>query len=109
MIKKTFIRAVAIVASAMLASSAVAQANPVTSMTVIDDSAAQLCTYINANPTENGVVHGLMSLRSRRLDEMDAQLVVVTALQPRVCPQHDDLVMNSMASIAAEELCTEPS
>jgi hypothetical protein len=108
MIKKTFIRAVAIVASAMLASSAVAQANPVTSMTVIDDSAAQLCTYINANPTENGVVHGLMSLRSRRLDEMDAQLVVVTALH-HVCPQYEDLVMNSMASIAAEELCTEPA
>jgi hypothetical protein len=108
MIKKTFIRAVAIVASAMLASSAVAQANPVRSMTVIDDSAAQLCTYINANPTENGVVHGLMSLRSRRLDEMDAQLVVVTALH-HVCPQYEDLVMNSMASIAAEELCTEPS
>ena len=98
--------AAAIVASAVLASSAVAQGNPATPMATIESSAAQLCAYVNDDPTENGVVEGLSSLGNRSLDEMDAQLVVITALH-HVCPQHQELVMNSMIPFAEEEICTE--
>ena len=50
-IKKTVLCAVVIGASAVLTSSAVAQANPATPMPVIESSAAQLCGAINGNPT----------------------------------------------------------
>ena len=51
-------------------------------------------------------MEGLSSLGDRQLDEMDAQLVVITALH-HVCPQHQELVMSSMIPLAAEEVCTE--
>jgi hypothetical protein len=98
--------AAAISASAVLASSAVAQGNPATPMATIESSASQLCSYVNDDPTENGVIEGLSSLGNRSLDEMDAQLVVITALH-HVCPQHEELVMNSMIPFAEEEICTE--
>ena len=53
-IKKTVLCAAVIGASAVLTSSAVAQANPATPLTVIESSAAQLCGAINGNPTEGG-------------------------------------------------------
>jgi hypothetical protein len=106
MITKALLCAAAIAASAVLARSAVAQGNPATPMPTIESSAVQRCSYINDDPTENGVVEGLSSLGDRSLDEMDAQLVVITALH-HVCPQHEELVMNSMIPFAEEEICTE--
>lgn len=52
MITKALRYAAAIAASAVLASSAVAQGNPATPMPTIESSAAQLCSYINDDPTE---------------------------------------------------------
>ena len=54
MIKNMLLGAAAIGASAVLTSSAVAQANPATPMATIESSAAQLCAYVNDHPTENG-------------------------------------------------------
>lgn len=106
MIKNTLLCAAAIGASTVLTGSAVAQANPATPTATIESSAAQLCAYVNDHPTENGVMEGLSRLGKRSLDEMDAQLVVITALH-HVCPHHQELVMNSMTPLAAEEICTE--
>ena len=107
MIKKTVLCAAVIGASAVLASSAVAQANPVTPMPVIESSAAQLCGAIDGNPTEGGVLDGMASLDNRGLDEMDGALVLITAIH-HVCPQHEALVMGTMSPLAAEELCDKP-
>lgn len=95
-------------ASAVLTSSAVAQANPATPLTVIESSAAQLCGAINGNPIEGGVIDGINSLDNRGFDQMDATLVVITAIH-HVCPQHEALIMRTMGSAAAEELCSKPS
>jgi hypothetical protein len=84
----------------------VAQGNPATPMATIESSAAQLCSCVNDEPTDNGVIEGLSSLGNRSLDGVDAQLVVITALH-HVCPQHRDLVMNSMIPFAVEEICAE--
>ena len=65
MIKNTIYRAAVIGASAVLASSAVAQANPGTPMPVIESSAAQLCAAIDGNPTDGGVFDGMASLQNR--------------------------------------------
>jgi hypothetical protein len=65
MIKNIVICAAAIGASAVLASSAVAQANPATPMPAIESSAAQLCGVINGNRTPDGVFEGLNSLEQR--------------------------------------------
>jgi hypothetical protein len=108
MIKKTVICAAVIGASAVLASSVVAQANPATPMPVIESSAAQLCGAINDNPTTDGVFDGLNSLENRGLDEMDGALVLITAIH-HGCPQHEALVMDTVNPIAAEELCSKPS
>lgn len=108
MIKKVVIVAAAIGASAVLASSAVAQANPATPMPAIESSAAQLCGVINGNPTPDGVFEGLNSLENKGLDEMDGALVLMIAIH-HGCPQHEALVMDTMNPIAAEELCSKPS
>ena len=108
MIKKVAICAAAIGASAVLASSAVAQANPTTPMPAIESSAAQLCDAINGNPTTDGVFEGLSSLENKGLDEMDGALVLMIAIH-HGCPQHEGLVMETMDPIAAEELCSKPS
>ena len=107
-IKKTVLCAVDIGASAVLTSSAVAQANPATPIPVIESSAAQLCGAINGNPTEDGVIAGMNSLENRGLDEMDGALVLITAIH-HVCPQHEALMMGIMGPIAAEEICSKPS
>ncbi len=108
MIKKTILCAAVIGASAVLTSSAVAQANPATPLTVIESSAAQLCGAINGNPTEGGVIDGMNSLDDRGLDQTDGALVLITAIH-HVCPQHEALMMGIMGSAAAEELCSKPS
>ena len=107
MIKNRLLCATAIGASAVLASSTVAQANPATPMPVIESSAAQLCGAITRNPTKAGVMDGLTSLQSRGLDEVDGALVVLTAIH-HICPQHEALMMGIMGPMAAEEVCTKP-
>jgi hypothetical protein len=107
MIKKVAICAAAVGASAVLASSAVAQANPTTPMPAIESSAAQLCEAINGNPTTDGVIDGLDSLE-KGFDELDVALVLITAIH-HGCPQHEALVMDTVNPIAAEELCSKPS
>jgi hypothetical protein len=106
-IKKTVLCAAVIGASAVLSSSAVAQANPATPMPVIESSAAQLCGVINGNPTPDGVIHGISSLENREFDEIDGALVLITAIH-HVCPQHEALMMGAMEPIATEELCSKP-
>ena len=106
--KKTVVYAAVIGASAVLTSSAAAQANPGTPMSVIESSAAQLCGAINGNPTKDGVIAGMNSLDNRGLDEMDGALVLITAIH-HVCPQHQALMMGVMDPIAAEEICNKPT
>ena len=106
MIKKAAICAAVIGASAVLTSSAVAQANPATPMQVIESSAAQLCEVINGNPTADGVIDGLNSMQG--LDDMDGALVLMTAMH-HGCPQHETLVTDTMNPIAAEEICAKQS
>lgn len=108
MIKKTALVAAAIGASAVLASSALAQANPATPLPVIESSAAQLCDSINGDPTSHGVVDAMNHLANRGLDEMDGALVLITAIH-HVCPQHEELVMGVVSPVAAEELCAKPT
>ena len=91
----------------VLASSAVAQANPATPMPAIESAAVQLCGAINANPSEGGVINGFDAMFGRGFDDMDGALVMITAIH-HACPQHQELIMNVMNPIAAEELCTEP-
>ena len=107
-IKKTILCAAVIGASVVLTSSAVAQANPATPLTVIESSAAQLCGAINDNPTEGGVIDGMNSLDNRGLDQTDGALVLITAIH-HVCPQHEALMMGIMGSAAAQELCSKPA
>ncbi len=107
MIKKTVLCAAVIGASAVLSSSAVAQANPATPMPAIESSAAQLCGAINGNPTADGVIDGISSLENRGLDEIDGALVLITAIH-HVCPQHEALMMDAINPVAAEELCRKP-
>ena len=104
--KKTVLFAAAIGASAVLTSSAVAQANPTTPMPMIESSAAQLCAAINGNPTEDGVIDGVNSLDNRGLDEVDGALVLITAIH-HVCPQHEALMMSVFDPIAADEICNK--
>ena len=108
MIKKSILGAAVIGFSAGLTSSAVAQANPATPLTVIESSAAQLCGAINGNPTEGGVMDGMNSLDNRGLDQMDWALVLITAIH-HVCPQHEALMMGVLDPIAAEEICGKPT
>ena len=106
--KKTVLYAAVIGASAVLTSSAAAQANPATPMSAIESSAAQLCGAITGNPTKDGVIAGMNSLDNRGLDQMDGALVLITAIH-HVCPQHEALMMGIMGSAAAEQLCSKPS
>ena len=69
MIKKTILCAAVIGASAVLTSSAVAQANPATPCQG-SSSAAQLCGAINGNPTKDGVIDGMNSLDNRGLEQI---------------------------------------
>jgi hypothetical protein len=108
MIKKSILGAAVIGFSAGLTSSAVAQANPATPMTVIESSAAQLCGVVNGNPTEDGVVDGMNSLDNRGLDQMDGALVLITAVH-HVCPQHQALMMGVTTAVAADEICGKPA
>ena len=106
--KKTVLYAAIIGASAILTSSAAAQANPATPMSVIESSAAQLCGAITGNPTKDGVIAGMNSLDNRGLDQMDGALVLITAIH-HVCPQHQALMMGVMDPIAAQEICNKPT
>jgi hypothetical protein len=108
MIKNTLLRATAIASSAALLSAAVAQANPATPMPVVESSVVQLCGAITANPTKVGVMEGMMRLQNRGLDEEDGALAILIAIH-HVCPQHEDLVMNTMGALAGEEGCTKPT
>lgn len=108
MIRKMILRAAVLGAGAVLISSAVSQANPATSMAVIESSAAQLCGAIDGNPTAEGVIAGLDALRDRKLDQTDGALVMIVAVH-HVCPQHEALMMGAVEPLAAEELCTKPS
>ena len=107
-IKKTVLCAAVIGASAVLTSSAVAQANPATPLTVIESSAAQLCGAIDRNPTEDGFIAGINSLDNNGLDATDGALVLITAIH-HVCPQHQALMMRVMDPIAAEGICNKPT
>ena len=88
-------------------SSAVAQANPSTPMAVIDSAASELCGAVNTNPTPDGVIDGINRVSNRGLDELDGALVMITAIH-HVCPQYEDLIMDAVNPIAADELCTKP-
>lgn len=98
----------AIGAVVILNGSAVAHANPATPMPVIESSAKQLCSAINADPTEDGVFGGMARLAEGHLDEMDGALVLLTAVH-HVCPQHEELMMSVIDPMAAEELCGKPA
>jgi hypothetical protein len=104
--KKILVHAAAIGASVLLTSSAVAQANPATPMSTIESSAAQVCGFINRNPTEEGVIDGMNSLINSTLDEMDGALVLLTAVH-HVCPQRQALVWSVLDPMAADELCNK--
>jgi hypothetical protein len=106
--KKTALYATVLGISAVLTGSAAAHANPATPMSAIESSAAQLCGAINGDPTKNGVIAGLKSLDNRGLDELDAALVLITAIH-HVCPQHQALMMSVMDPIAADEICSKPT
>ena len=108
MIKKALTCTTAIAASAMLLSADVAQANPATPMAVVESSAVQLCGTISATPTKAGVMEGLTRLQNRGLDSADGALAILIAIH-HVCPQHEDLVMNTMGALAGEEGCTKPT
>ena len=105
-IKKAVLCAAVIGASAVLSSSAVAQANPATPMPVIESSAGELCGSINGNPTPDGVIDGIISLEDRGFDEIDGALVLITAIH-HVCPQHEALMMGVIEPAAAEDLCSK--
>ena len=102
--KKNILCAAIIGASAVLASRAVATANPATPMPTIESSAAQLCGAIDRSPTEGGVMGGLRSLENTGLDEVDGALVLITAVH-HVCPQHETLIMDALDAAATEEVC----
>ena len=104
--KKTVRYAAAIAASAVLTTSAVAQANPATPMPMIESSAAQLCGAINGNPTKDGVIDGVNSLDNRGLDDLDGALVLITAIH-HVCPQHEVLMMSVLDPIAVDQICNK--
>jgi hypothetical protein len=104
--RKTVRYAAAIAASAVLTSSAVAQANPATPMSKIESSAAQLCGAINGNPTKDGVIDGVNSLDNRGLDDLDGALVLISAMH-HVCPQHEVLMMSVLDPIAVDEICNK--
>jgi hypothetical protein len=104
--KKTVLYVASIAASAVLTSSAVAQANPATPMPMIESSAAQLCGAINGNPTKDGVIDGMNSLDNRGLDDLDGALVLITAIH-HVCPQHEALMMSVIDPIAVDEICNK--
>jgi hypothetical protein len=108
MIKKALTSATAIAASAVLLSAGVAQANPATPMPVIESSAVHLCGVISATPTNAGVMQGLTGLQNRGLDSADGTLAILIAIG-HVCPQHEDLVMNTLSTVAAAEGCTKPT
>jgi hypothetical protein len=100
--------ATAVGASTVLLSAGVAQANPATPMAVVESSAAQLCGAISATPTKAGVMEGLTKLQNRGLDAADGALAILIAIHHE-CPQHEDLVMNTIGVLAAEEGCTKPT
>ena len=104
--KKSVRYAAAIAASAVLTTSAVAQANPATPMPMIESSAAQLCGAINGNPTKGGVIDGVNSLENRGLDDLDGALVLITAIH-HVCPQHEVLMMSVLDPIAVDQICNK--
>ena len=104
--KNAVLYAAVVGATAVLTGSAVAQANPATPMSTIDSSAAQLCGAIDSNPTEDGVIAGANTLQNKGLDEMDAALILITAIH-HVCPQHQALMMRVMDPIAAKEVCNK--
>jgi hypothetical protein len=104
--KSNLCTAAAVAITGLVLSPTVAVANPSTPMTVIESSAAQLCGAIDANPTEDGVYGGMMTLDSNKLDEMDVALVLITAVH-HVCPQHEALVMGALDAIPAEEPCSK--
>jgi hypothetical protein len=104
--KKSVRYAAAIAASAVLTTSAVAQANPATPMPMIEASAAQLCGAINGNATKGGVIDGLNGLQNRGLDDLDGALVLITAIH-HVCPQHEVLMMSVLDPIAVDEICNK--
>jgi hypothetical protein len=106
--KKTVLYAAVVGATAVLTGSAVAQANPATPMSTIESSAAELCGAMNSNPTEDGVIAGVNSLENKGFDEMDAALVLITAMH-HVCPQHQALMMRIMDPVAAKEICSKPT
>jgi hypothetical protein len=82
----------------------VAQANPHTPMSVIDASAAELCAAVAADPTADGVMTGMATMDGGGLDDVDAAMVLISAVH-HVCPQYGDLVMGTMEPVAADELC----
>ncbi|SRX82177.1 hypothetical protein [Mycolicibacterium parafortuitum] len=98
--------AAALVCCVALTSTAVAQANPAVPMPVIEESAVRLCGEIQADPTRGGVVGGLMHLTDQGLDDIDGALVTIVAIH-HTCPQYQDLIMQTLDPIAAEELCPE--
>ena len=104
-IRKTILCTAVVGVSALTLSSTVAQANPSTPMSVIEASAAQLCGAVDAHPTTGGVIDAMTGLDGRGLDEVDAAMVLITAMH-HVCPQHATLLMGTIDPIAADELCT---
>ena len=105
MIRKTILCTAVVGVSALTLSSTVAHANPSTPISVIEASAAQLCGTVDAHPTTGGVIDGMNGLDGGGLDEVDAAMVLITAMH-HVCPQHAALLMGTIDPIAADELCT---
>jgi hypothetical protein len=108
MIKNALTCMTAIAASAVLLSAGVARANPATPMEVVESSVVQLCGAISATPTKAGVMQGLTRLQERGLDSADGALAILIAIG-HVCPQHEDLVMNTLGTVAAEAGCSKPT
>lgn len=89
----------------VLVSSAVAQADPATPMSVIEESAVQLCASVDRSPDADGVIEGIGAVAvGQGLDEIDGALILLVAVH-HACPQHEDLLMGVMEPIAADELC----
>lgn len=101
---KSVVCTVILATSAALPTAAVAQANPATPMPVIESSAAQLCGYIDRDPSKEGVMAGMGSLGNRGFDEIDGAMVLITAVH-HVCPEYKPLIDSIVDPIAAEEIC----
>lgn len=77
-----------------------ASANPATPMSVIEAAATQLCEAIGLDPTEFGVRAAMRGLHKQGLDELDAALVLLTAIH-HVCPDYQEVATQTLPAISS--------